>query len=539
VTKLETTFRRAEMGHQIVLLLLGLVSLPVMAQEAALNVNLKVRAALYDRDLNIKPVPRLTVKLTPIAPTSGEALTLITSLDGIVETTVAPGKYRVETDKGAELFDKSYHWDLEVELTKKQNLLELSNDNAKIEPVAAGRETHLDALAAQYRRVKGSVVTVWTEDRAFDGTIIDAQGLVLTVQHQLKGAEWLAVQLDDERKLPAVKVAADEQADVAVLRFDARTAGDITVASISTDPEALVEGERVFTVENPGNERNRKLLTGVLSKADSEQIVSDIKVGYVGSPLFNSSGSAVGIAQYRDGKLLMRPIGSAIRVIGEASETVAKIAAPARFLPVVPPAELPSVDFRAPGRGHWESEFYQFKLGDFYVDLITPVAAYEMRLDAYNAEMKEYGRHPKGHTAPTEPDDKYTAALIVVVYPQTKMGYWENFGRTGGAPAVRHYKNGFSKMMLLCGDQVVEPVWPHRTLEEGGGHWNVVISNESTGARYVYRSDAIKPGCGPVKLRIVATKKDDEVLEKVLDEKVVQRIWEDYEPYREKEKKSE
>ena len=37
-----------------------------------------------------------------------------------------------------------------------------------------------------------------------------------------------------------------------------------------------------------------------------------------------------------------------------------------------------------------------------------------------------------------------------------------------------------------------------------------------------------------MKVRIVATKKEDEVLEKVLDEKVVQRIWEDYEPYREK-----
>jgi Trypsin-like peptidase domain len=536
VTKLETTFGKAEIGYTIVLLLLGLCSLPVMAQEAAPKVNLKVRAALYDRDLNIKPVPRLVVKLTPMAPPSGEALTLITSLDGIAETTMAPGKYRVTTEKGAELFDKSYKWDLEVELTKKENLLELSNDNAKIEPVAAGRETHLDALAAQYKRVKDSVVTVWTEDRAFDGTIIDAQGLVLTVQHQLKGAEWLAVQLDDRRKLPAVKVAADEQADVAVLRFDAKTAGEITVASVSTDPEALVEGERVFTVENPGNERNRKLLTGVLSKADSEQIVSDIKVGYVGSPLFNSSGSAVGIAQHRDGKMIMRPIGSASRVIEEARETAAKIAAPARFLPLVPPVELASVDFRAPGRGHWESEFYQFKLGDFYVDLITPVAAYEMRLDAYNAEMKEYAKHAKGHTAPTEPDDKYTAALIVAVYPQTKMGYWENFGRTGGGPVVRHYKNGFSRMMLWCGDQVVEPVWPHRTLEEGGGNWNVVISNESTGGRYVYRSDAIQPGCGPVKLRIVATKKEDEVLEKVLDEKVVQRIWEDYEPYREKEK---
>lgn len=513
-------------------------ALPGMAQEAPGLVNLKIRAALYDRDLNIKPVPRLAIRLTPIAPSKGTASTVVTSLDGIVETTIAPGKYRVMTEKGAELFDKTYTWDVEAEFAKKDNLLELSNDNAKIEPVAAGRETHIDALAAQYKTVKNAVVTVWTEDRALDGTIIDASGLVLTVQHQLKGADWIAVQLDDERKLPAIKVAQDEQADVAVLRFDAKTAGAFPVVGISTDPEALVEGERVFTVENPGNDRNKKLLTGVLSKADNEQIVSDIKVGYVGSPLFNSSGSAVAIAQYRDGKMVMSPIGGASKVIDEAKETAAKIAAPTRRLPVVPPAELASADLRAPGRGHWESEFYQFKLGDFYVDLITPVAAYEMRLDTYNAQMKEYGKHPKGRTQPTIPDDKYTAALIVAVYPQTRAGYWENFGRTAAGPVHVHYKNGFSKMMLLCGDHVVEPVWPHRTLEEGGSNWNVVMSNESTGGRYVYRSDAIQPGCGMVKLRVVATKKEDEVLEKVLDEKVVQRIWEDYEPYRQRENRN-
>jgi S1-C subfamily serine protease len=522
------------MKHGIALLLGLLCAIPAAAQGAGAKVNLRVRAALYDRDLNIKPAPRLKVKLSPVAPTTGDPVTLQTSLDGIVETKITPGKYRLTTERGAELFDQSYKWDLEVELTKADNVVELSNDNAKIEPLA-GRETHVDVLAAQYKRVKGAVVTVWTEDRAFDGTIIDENGLVLTVQHQLKGADWLAVQLDDERKLPAVKVAQNEQADVAVLRFDAKTAGEFPVASISSDPEALVEGERVFTVENPGADRSKKLLTGVLSKADNEQIVSDIKVGYVGSPLFNSTGSAVGIAQYHDPKMVMRPIGAATAVIKEASETSARIQPPARLLPVVPQVELASADLRAPGRGHWESEFYQFKLGDFYVDLITPVAAYEMRLDKYNAEMKEYGKHPKGHTQPPVPDDKYTPSLIVAVYPQTKAGYWENFGRSGG-PVRVHYKNGFSKMMLLCGDHEVEPVWPHRTLEEGGGNWNVVMSNESTGGRYVYRADAIKPGCGTVKLRVVATKKEDEVLEKILDEKVVQRIWEDYEPYRKADK---
>jgi len=91
-------------------------------------------------------------------------------------------------------------------------------------------------------------------------------------------------------------------------------------------------------------------------------------------------------------------------------------------------------------------------------------------------------------------------------------------------------------MQLLCGEHEVEPVWPHRTVEEESANSYVVLSNESTGGRYIYPPDAIKPGCGPVKLRIVATKKEDEVLEKLIDDKVVQRIWEDYEPYRAIEK---
>jgi hypothetical protein len=463
----------------------------------------------------------------------GAPITLQTSLDGAVEAAIAPGKYHVTTEKATELFDKSYLWDFDAELTRPDNLLELSNDNAKIAPLAAGREAHIDELATQYKRVKDSVVTIWTEDRAFDGTIIDPTGLVLTVQHQLEPVGWLAVQLDDKRKLPAVVVASDAQADVAVLRFDAKTAGEFPVVSVSPDPEALVEGERVFTVENPGQVKNKKLLTGVLSKADEEQIVSDIKLGYVGSPLFNSSGNAVGLVQSRDKKLTVRPIHVATAVIKETKAKIAGMRAPeARLMPVVPNVELTTADLRSPGRGHWERDFYQFKLGDFLVELVTPVASYEIRTDNYEAEMKEYGKHPKGRDKPDPPSDKYSVALVIAVLPQTKMPYWANVGRQSNAPVVRQYKNGFSKMTLLCGEQEVEPVWPHRIVEEAYGNWNVVVQGESSGGRYVYRPEAIAPECGKVTVRVVSTKNEGAVLEKVLDEKVVRRIWEDFEAYR-------
>jgi hypothetical protein len=516
------------------LALFSLVLFASLVAAQTVEVKLKIRAALYDRDLNLKPVPRLVVKLTPAEPSTGAPITLQTSLDGVVESAIRPGKYHVTTEKATELFDKSYRWDFDAELTRPENLLELSNDNAKIAPLAAGREAHIDELATQYKRVKDAVVTVWTEDRAFDGTIIEGTGLVLTVQHQLEPVGgWLAVQLDDNRKLPATIVASDAQADVAVLRFDAKTAGEFPVANISSDPEALIEGERLFTVENPGEAKNKKLLTGVLSKADQEQMVSDIKLGYVGSPLFNSSGNAVGMVQFRDKKLQVRPLHAAISVIKEAQGKIASTKPPqGRLMPVVPQLELTTADLRSPGRGHWEKDFYLFKLGDFFVELITPVSAYESRTDNYNEEMKEYGKHPKGKTKPEPPSDKYSVALMIAVFPQTKTPYWANFGRSGYAPVVREYKNGFSKMTLMCGGQEVEPVWPHRIVEGAYGNWNVVVKGESSGGRYLYRPEAITPQCGKVTVRVVSTKNEDAVLEKVLDDKVVQRIWEDFEAYR-------
>jgi hypothetical protein len=48
----------------------------------------------------------------------------------------------------------------------------------------------------------------------------------------------------------------------------------------------------------------------------------------------------------------------------------------------------------------------------------------------------------------------------------------------------------------------------------------------------MYPQDAISPQCGKVTLQIFSTKDPDHPIEKVLDEKQVTRIWQDFEPYR-------
>ena len=513
------------------LLLACLLAMAVSA--AAQNVKVKVRAALYDRDLNVKPVPHLTIRLVPQVA-GAQPVTIQTTLDGIAEVELAPGKYKVMTDKPVELFDKSYRWEVNAEFVNPQNTLELSNDNAKTAPLAGNRDARVDELAYQYKRVKDAAVLVWTEHGAYDGFVVDPKGLVLTANRSLEDATWLAVQVDDHRRFRAQVLASDKQKDIAVLRINPASAGEVASVQLSTDPGALLEGERVFTVENDNREKDKKLITGVVSKADTEEIISDLKSFYPGSPLFNSSGNVVGIAQLVEGKPYIRPINAASDALAQAKQKLSAVAPPsAELLPSPPTDQFPFEGLRAPGRGHWEKEFYFLEAGDFYVELITPVALYEAESQRYDDQLKDYKKHSKGRSSPPEePEYKYDAVFTVGIYPKTKTPFWENMAQGSRGPVIQRYKTGFDKMRLLCGDKELTPIWPGRVVAGKGVHRNVVVADESSRGTYVYPYDSVGPQCGTVKLQVFSAKDPERPVEKVLDPKVVARLWEDYEPYR-------
>jgi hypothetical protein len=507
------------------------------AQNATVKV--KVRAALYDRDLNLKPVPNLAMQLVPMPPSSAAPINVQTTLDGIAEIEVPAGKYRVLTEKPIELFDKSFLWDFEADLSRPQNTLELSNTNANATPIAGGRGARVDELAYQYKRVKTSVVTVWTDRGSFDGIVVDASGLVLTTQKPLEKNMWLAVQLDDRRRLPAVVLASDKERDVAVLRVNPSEVGDIFAAELSNDPSGLVEGERVFVVENPGKDDSKKLTTGVLSKADQKEIVSDVKLTYPGTALFNSSGGVVGIIQSSGKELRISPIAVAQPIIQEAKQKFASASAPsAHRLPTPPIEDFPADQLRAPGRGTWEKEVYSFKTGDFTVELVDPISLYEIDNERYQRAMKDYAKHPKGKTEPTEPEHKYAPLLIVVAVPQTKTSWGETIlssmatSPNSTSPTYKHYKTGFKSMRMLCGEKEVEPIWPSRFVAGSRFDYSIVVEGEAFSGQYFYTHDAISPQCGKVTLQLFSTIDPDHPLEKVLDDKVIARIWSDFEPYR-------
>ncbi len=533
--------RRVRSFLLLPLLLLSVCAL--FAQAPAPTLKVKLRAALFDRDLNVKPVPHLVITLRSVDNAQQAPAAVQTSLDGVAEVEVPPGNYQVITAKPVELTGKVFLWDFAVKLSKP-DVVELSNDNARVTDVTGGRGVRVDELAEQYRRVKDSVVAVWAEDYRFNGVLMDPSGLVLTTYAGVEGHDWLAVQFDATHKVRAHLLTFNKAKDVAVLRLNLEPIPNPNVAQISADPTGLIEGERVFTIKDSRKE-GKMLRTGIVSKATAETITSDVKFEGPGGALFNSTGMVVGFIRVSGDKLALVPIATASDTLAEAKAEVKMTAAPAaHLLPCHPEGDYPADALRAKSIAKWEKDIYYSKLGDFEIELYTPVSQYAAARENYLAESKQREKYVKKGKEPpaiTEPDYRYTPALLIEVRPTVKMAFWKSMGDAmltdGHAPDTYRYKGSFVRMKLWCGKQEVEPIWPRRVPVGGysfgtyskAGYANV--EGASYKGDYMFPHDAISPECGEVTLEITSAK-DEKPLVKVLDPRIVSRLWEDFADYR-------
>ncbi len=499
-------------------------------------VKIKIRAALFDRDLNLKPVPRLAITLKPKA--AGAPLAAQTTLDGIAEVEAPTGVYQLTTDKPAELFGKQYLWDLEINITKADQLIELSNDNAKVTDSAAARGAHVDELAEQFKRVRGGVVTVWTEDAVGDGFLLDPSGIVLTSHSVVEGHTWIAAQFDGPRRLLAQVLVDDAQKGVAFLRVSMDPLKDIPPPSLSLDPGALIEGERVFTIDN-SLKRGKIMSTGVVSKADAKEIVSDVKFTDLASPLFNSSGAIVGYSRVVNKEMHIFPLSEVREDVASAKQKLAAATTPAspRLLPVPPPGDFPIDALLSRHETRWDKEIYAFKMGDFNVELLTPVARYQYNQERYTEVLHQRMKQKGGNTTKLEePEHKYESVVGIWAHPQIKMAFWKSWGDSmasnNQAPGTYRPKSSFSRLRLLCGDKEVEPILPGKFTIGTGGNRYAQIDQSAFYGSYVYPPDAISPSCGKMTIEVYSTAEPNTPLVKVLEPSQVNRVWQDFEPYR-------
>lgn len=529
------------------------------------TVTLQIRAILVDTALNQKPVPRLGITIKSADPSSA-AVSAKTGFDGSTEVQLPAGKYELSTEPVT--FDgKEYRWNETIELAGSAASVDLSNDNATVSASAVAKPAHVvDELTSQFSKLKNCVVTVWSEIGHGTGFLIDASGLVMTNEHVVSRSEMNSVQFDAQRKTRAVVLASDPERDIAILRVAPGAFPDAVIAPIALSTAgdaAVVEGERVFTIGSPLNQR--KIITsGIVSKVEERAIISDINInhGNSGGPLFNSLGQVVGLTTFGDlpsnggpGVSGIIRIEQALPLIEQARKKLTEPAPEAGLLPVEPSDTFPLDAIKtAVSAEKFNIKPYKYGIGGFDVSFTTPVVLYRLRKQADVESAKGKARRNRrsaqavqGTYDPVhdfrnweEYVGEFRLVLLLNARPQLREGFWSAFGRglamsqgMYAGPANMAFQADFYRMKLLCGAKEVEPIQPGKAaivLNEDNAF--VRVKDATFEGIYVYPHDAIKPECGVVTLQLFTEKKPTEPIVLNLRPDSVQKIWADFEPYR-------
>jgi len=141
---------------------------------------------------------------------------------------------------------------------------------------------------------------------AGSGSIIDAQGDILTNYHVIANAEKLTVSFGSGKSYPARVVGKDPDTDLAVIRLLEQPKEPMTVVPLG-DSDHLVVGQKVLAIGNPFG-LDRTLTTGVISGLERPihaengrqiegaiQTDASINPGNSGGPLLDSHGRMIGI----------------------------------------------------------------------------------------------------------------------------------------------------------------------------------------------------------------------------------------------------
>ena len=168
---------------------------------------------------------------------------------------------------------------------------------ARVEPAVVSIRTRSLSLGDFLRPVPG--------EGAGTGFVIAPDGVLVTNNHVVSGAQTIEVVFADDRKMPARVLGRDPTTDLAVLKVDAT---DLPVAALG-DSSALKVGDDVIAIGNAlGLEGGPTVTRGIVSAEDRtitaesgirlEHVIQTdtaINPGNSGGPLVNSAGEVVGI----------------------------------------------------------------------------------------------------------------------------------------------------------------------------------------------------------------------------------------------------
>jgi len=122
--------------------------------------------------------------------------------------------------------------------------------------------------------------------------------------------------------------------------------------------------------------------------------------------------------------------------------------------------------------------------------------------------------------------------LLVRVTPKLVEGFWTKIARGAarsqgvGLPPIRHSKSGFLRMRAFCGVAEITPIHPFKVEQR-------LSDNDAIyEGLYVFDPGALRPECGSVKLVLYSEQEPEKADTRVVDEALIEQIWQDFAPYR-------
>jgi hypothetical protein len=510
----------------IVATLLFVGSGAALAQDLSV---LHIKAVVVDEAGKVTPVPRHALLISDEPPTTAPRR-IFTGLDGTANVRLRPGDYTVESDEPVVFYGKAYQWTQHLVIASGRDAtLELTADNAEVEVAtaatasAAPLEVSPSFLQAQWQ---DSVVAIWTPSAHGSGFLFDAKGLIATNQRVIGDATTVEVQLSPDVKVAARVLAADRALDVAVLWIDPSLVTSVKPLPLGCALAAkpLLGGEELFTIGAPL--RGPKRMTAG---------TPDLRLpsGSEGGPVFSSDGVVVGITSTPSRVVRTNAVCEAVA----AAEKKMTDAAPpaATHLPVEPSKPFPVDALKdAVKRRAGSLNPYQMSSADFDVAFITPVLVYgdKYRFEQQSGKEPPVGRPLFDFGAWSEYMADVPPVLLIRVTPKMVERFWTTVGRAAARtqgmalPPIKHIKSGFSRMRVFCGDAEVTPIHPF-TLDLRVSETDAVDEG-----LYVFDPGALGPQCGSVKLVLYSEKEPGKGDTKVVDSRVIDQIWKDFEPHR-------
>ena len=513
-------------------------------QAAQATGTLHIRIALGDPP---RPIVRYALLISD-SPVTAAPRRVVTGTDGTVDVRLRPGAYIVESDQPVAFQGKSYQWTEQVTIAAGRDAtLELSARNAEVGAAATAGPEQPD-LESLFEQRQGSVVTIWSETTYGSGFVIDARGLIATGQQIVGGSQNVEVELTPTMKVAARVVASNPDKRVAIVWVDPTVVASI--APVPLGPGGLATGQEIFGVGS--SLRGRKFMThGTVTRVTPGAIESDITVdpGNAGGPVFGPDGQAVGITTLAPGREDGPQIAGVVN-IEQARDLIAQAEMKVRAgqppkgtpLPIEPARPYSEQALDAAVKGRIPNPIdYQLKAADFDVNFITPVLTYSLiaraqRTDPHAGAARSLDTFENW----AEYVSEFPPVVLIRATPQLVEGFWSVVGRQAAQtqgiqlpPGAKHPKAGFLSMRVYCGDAEVAPIHPFKIEHR-------LQMNSSAGAAndiayeglYVFDPNALGPQCGTVKLVLFSEKDPAKGDARVVDAKIVDRIWQDFAPYR-------